>query len=348
MTFMRKQTFYKSIILILVISCVVAILMATAFGSVSIKVKDVAKVIISHIFHKPDMIAGMDEADIFIVWNIRLPRILLSCLVGAMLTLVGTGYQAVFKNPMADPYVMGTSSGAAFGATVATIFGATQFAFGFGLVSISAFVMALFTTFIVYQLAKVGSQISTTSILLAGIVMSSFLSAIISLLMILNQNSIVNVFTWTLGSFSGSKWETIQIFFIPMIAGMLALIFQSRELNAMVMGEEHAHSLGVDVERVKKRVLILSSLLAALGVSVSGIIGFVGLIVPHLFRMIVGPDHKILMPVSMLGGAIFMLICDTIARSIMPGMELPVGVITAVFGGPFFLFILRRSKHGTK
>lgn len=346
--FLRNPLFHKSIIIGLILINVVAILMATAFGSVSIQVGDVVKIILGKIFHRNGLLLAMDKADVFIVWHIRLPRILLSCMVGAALTTVGTAYQAVFKNPMADPYVMGTSSGAAFGVTVAVVLGLNQTVLGVGLVSFSAFVMALLTTYIVYHLAKVGTRISTTSILLAGIVMSSFLSAIISMLMILNQDNIANIFTWTLGSFSGAKWQDIYLFLVPILLCVLLLAFHSRELNAMVMGEENAHSMGVDVERVKKRVLLLSSLLAALVVSISGIIGFVGLIVPHLFRMLVGPNHKILMPISMLGGALFMLLCDTIARSAMPGMEIPVGVITAIFGGPFFLWILRRNKKGVQ
>jgi iron complex transport system permease protein len=345
MNFLKRKAYYRTVVVILAVACFVLILAATAFGSVSISITDVGSVIYAKIIRNREMINNMDKADVFIVWNIRLPRILLSCLVGGLLSVVGTAYQAVFKNPMADPYILGTSSGAAFGATVAIILGFQTCFLGVGAISLSAFAMALLTTFIVYRLSKVGNKISTTSLLLAGIVMSSFLSAIISMLMIFNQNNINSVFTWTLGSFSGAKWSDVKIVIIPVILGVVALFLHSRELNAMIMGDEHAHSLGVDVEKTKKRILILSSFLAAFAVAVSGIIGFVGLIVPHLFRLLVGPDHKILMPVSILGGAIFMLICDTIARSIIQGMELPVGIITAIFGGPFFLFLLRKSKR---
>ncbi|MTI68919.1 MAG: iron ABC transporter permease [Firmicutes bacterium] len=330
-------------IVILLISLFSLILISTTLGTVKIPIKNVLKIILYKLSIDID-ISNIKASDIFIVTNIRLPRIILASLVGAILSLVGTSYQAIFKNPMADPYVMGASSGAAFGATLAISLGIGSGLLGFGVTNLFAFIGAMITTVIVYNLAKVGSKISTTSILLAGIVMTAFLSSIISLMMIFNHEELGKIVTWTMGSFNGANWNQIILITIPVLIGLIVILSFSKEMNAFVLGEENAQSLGVNIELMKKTILVISSFLAACAVSVSGIIGFVGLIVPHLFRLIFGSNHKILLPVSVLGGAIFLLICDTLARTILDGIEIPVGIITSIFGGPFFLYLLKRSK----
>lgn len=342
---MKKVIKLKMLILILLL--IFSILISITFGAVKISLMDTVKIILSKIglFSSNLDLSNIKDSDFFIVLNVRLPRILLAGLVGAILSLVGSTYQAIFKNPMADPFVMGVSSGAAFGATIGLLLGFNTGIVGFGLVSILAFLGALLTTFIVYNLASIGNKINTLSILLAGIVMSSLLSAGISIMMIFNENELIKIVSWTMGSFNGASWSQIVVVFIPTIIGLIFLMSLSRELNLIVLGEEEAQTLGVNVERVKKLTLILSSVLAGLAVSVSGIIGFVGLIIPHLFRMIFSPDHRILLPVSIFGGATFLVICDTIARSLMTNMEIPVGIITSLFGGPFFLYLLKKSNR---
>ncbi len=343
MNLYRKM--YRTKIFILLLLLLFFILFSITLGDVKIPFTDTVKIILNKfgfLSSKIDM-GGIKKSNIFIVLNIRLPRILLACLVGSMLSLVGTSYQAIFKNPMADPFVMGVSSGAAFGATIGILLHFNKGIIGFGLTSILAFGGALLTTFIVYNLARVGSKISTTSILLAGIVMSSLLSSGISLMMIFNHDELAKIISWTLGSFNGANWTQIVVILIPAVVGTLFLTTFARELNAIVMGEEQAQNLGVNVERTKKVILITASFLAACAVSVSGIIGFVGLIVPHLFRLILGSDHRILLPVSVVGGAIFLVICDTLARTILNGIEIPVGIITSICGGPFFLYLLKRN-----
>ena len=337
---------YKTKIIILLLIFIFSVLFSITLGDVRIPFLDTARIIISeiNIFSFEINIDHIKKSHIFIVTNIRLPRILLASLVGAILSVVGTSYQAIFKNPMADPYVMGVSSGAAFGATIGIILGISKGILGFGLTSIMAFAGALLTTILVYNLARIGNKISTTSILLAGIVVSSILSAGISLMMIFNHDDLANIVSWTMGSFNGASWTQIAVILIPALIGTLFLSSFSRELNAIVLGEEQAQNLGVNVEFTKKIILITASFLAASAVSVSGIIGFVGLIVPHLFRLIFGADHRILLPVSVIGGAIFLLICDTLARTVLQGIEIPVGIITSVFGGPFFLYLLKRNK----
>lgn len=346
MSYLTKKKSYHFYILLLIILLFTLILVSTALGTIRIPVIDVAKIIGSKLKIIGDNIdiSHVKKSHIFIVLNVRLPRIILASLVGAMLALVGASYQAIFKNPMADPYIIGSSSGAAFGATLGIVLGIQTSILGFGIISLLAFVGALITTVIVYNLARIGNKISTTSILLAGIVMSSLLSSIVSLMMIFNHDELANIITWTMGSFNGANWTQIIVILIPTIIGTIFLTSLSREMNAISIGENNAQNLGVNVELIKKSILIISSFLAACAVSVSGIIGFVGLIIPHLFRLVFGSDHRILLPVSVIGGAIFLLICDTLARTVLNGVEIPVGIITSLFGGPFFLYLLKTSK----
>jgi len=344
---MLKKYGFK--IILLLITLFVCMIIAITLGAVRIPVGETINIIGSRIgilSSKIDL-SNIKESNIFIVLNIRLPRIILATLVGAILASVGASYQAIFKNPMADPFVMGVSSGAAFGATISIVLGLNQGMWGFGFTSITAFIGALSTTAIVYNLARIGHKISTTSILLAGIVMSSLLSSGISIMMIFNQDELANIVSWTMGSFNGANWNQITIIILPVFIGLIFLSSLSREMNAIVMGEEDAQNMGVNVELIKKLILVVASLLSALAVSVSGIIGFAGIIVPHLFRIIFGSDHKVLLPVSAIGGGIFLLVCDTLARTVIPGRELPVGVITSVIGGPFFLYLLKKSRSKT-
>lgn len=342
---MRKNNNRIKILILLVI-LVFLMLFSITLGSVKIPLNETVRIALSKIRYLDSIIdiSNVKESNIFIVLSIRLPRILLATLVGSVLAVVGSSYQAIFKNPMADPYVMGVSSGAAFGATVGILLKLNVGLLGFGATSILAFAGALITTFIVYNLARIGNKISTTSILLAGIVMNAILSSGISIMMIFNHDELARIVNWTMGSFNSASWEQIGVIIIPIALGLVFLISLSREMNAIVLGEEDAQNIGVNVERVKKVILITASLLAACVVSVSGIIGFVGIIVPHLFRIIFGSDHKVILPVSAIGGGIFLLVSDTLARTIVPGVEIPVGVITSLFGGPFFLYLLKKSK----
>lgn len=333
----------KTIVVIMIAALFITGLFSLTQGSVKIPVSNIVRVIMM------EMGYGVDDtvkpAHIFIVTNVRLPRIIISSIVGGILAIIGVAFQAIFKNPMADPYVMGISSGAAFGATLGIVFGwGVNFA-GQGMISGMAFVGAVSTVFIVYNMAKFGAKVSTTGILLAGIVMNAFLSSWISLIMILYHNDIDKIVTWTMGSFNAASWDQVRMIIMPAILGILFLISQTNALNALVLGEDEAQNLGVDVQSLKKRTLIIASFLAAFAVSVSGIIGFVGLIIPHLFRMIFGANHKVLIPTAFIGGALFLMGCDTLARSIVPNMEIPVGIITSIFGGPFFFYLLHKNKR---
>lgn len=279
-----------------------------------------------------------------IVRQLRPPRVLLAVLVGASLALSGAVMQGFFQNPMADPYIVGVSSGAALGATAALAFSIDLWVAGIHAASLFAFAGALAVTFLVYGIARRGGRVPTTLLLLTGVAVGSLAAALTSLLMLTTRTDLHRILFWLLGSFSSRRWEHVHMVWPWALAGAVTLQFFARDLNVLLQGEENAQFLGVDVERVKRILLVVTALLTAAAVSVSGIIGFVGLVVPHAMRMIVGPDHRRLLPASVLGGAILMVAADMVARTIIAPAELPVGVITALLGCPYFLYLLGRRR----
>lgn len=291
----------------------------------------------------PDIIAalfgGGNETTKTIIFSLRLPRIVEAGLVGAGLSVVGTFFQGLLRNPLADPYILGVSSGAAFGATLAIVFGLSLWGTG-----LTAFITALITIYVVYLIAQSGAKVSMSSMLLAGIALSAFLSAIISLLMLLNHEQMTRIIFWTMGSFSLIFWDKVCFSAPFILTGSLILYFFARDLNVLISGEETAEHLGINTEKVKQIILAVGSLITAAAVSTTGIIGFVGLIVPHISRLLVGPDNRILVPFSALTGAVFLICTDTLARTILSPAEIPAGIITATLGGPFFLYLLLKSK----
>lgn len=321
-------------------------LMASVLGAASISVMDSFKIILSHIpfiGNKIDL-TEIPDGHVTIISNIRLPRILLSFLVGYGLSVVGTAFQGMLKNPMADPFIIGTSSGAALGAAIAILLKLNTAFLGIGFVAIFAFTGALMATFLVYNLARIKTKVPVTTLLLAGIATGQFFTAIMSFIMVISSKDITSIVFWTMGSFASRGWTHVQIAFFPIILGSIVLFIFAKDLNLLLMGEESAENMGVEVEKTKKIILITSAFITAFAVSVSGIIGFVGLIIPHITRMIVSPDHRILMPASGFLGGIFLIIVDTFARTIIAPTEVPVGIITALAGGPFFIYLLRTTK----
>jgi iron complex transport system permease protein len=276
-------------------------------------------------------------ADELILFEIRLPRIILAVLVGGALATAGTVFQGLFRNPMADPYVIGISAGAALGATIAHICHLS--------VPLMAFTWGLGTTLLVYQLARVGSKTAGTVLLLAGIVVGAFMSAINSFLMVMNREEISQITIWLMGGLSSRSWSHVHGALIYFLLGFGLVAFFARDLNVMSLGEDRAYELGIELEQVQRILVAGASLLTAAAVSVSGIIGFVGLIVPHTVRLFIGPDHRWLLPASCLGGGLFLLIADTLARTLLDPMELPVGIITSMAGAPFFLHLLLKKKQ---
>lgn len=279
-----------------------------------------------------------------IMLNIRLPRVILSAVIGMGLSVVGAAFQGMFKNPMADPYVIGVSSGAALGASIAITIGGVFLAGPFPSVQLMAFLGAILTVVCVYEIAKVGTKIPAVTLLLAGVAISAMASAMISILMIFNRDQADSIIFWTMGSVAAARWGQI-LYLLPVVGmGTLIILFYARDLNLMMAGDDTAHNLGVDIEKTKKVLLVVSSLMIAFIVSSSGIIGFVGLIVPHGIRLLLGPDHRVLIPFSAIGGAVFMIVSDTLARTVLAPMEIPVGAVTALFGAPYFIYLLRRTK----
>jgi len=278
-----------------------------------------------------------------IIMDLRLPRVLGGILVGAALSTAGVVFQGVFRNPLADPYIIGISSGAALGAALAIVLHLGFTFLGFTPVSLLAFAVALITVFLVYNLARTGSRTSTVTLLLSGLAVSIFLSAIISILQVIAGWDLHKLIFWLMGGFSYITWGEIDsIAFMAAVSATVIYLF-ARDLNILSLGEEEAGHLGVNVERVKRILIIFASLITAAAVSVSGLIGFVGLIVPHIGRIIVGPDHRILLPTSLLTGAIFLTLSDLASRVIFSPLDLPVGIITALCGGPFFIYLLRKK-----
>ena len=325
--------------------CLLLIYVCTVIGAASVSLGEVNRILLHEIFHIPVDMDGISEGSVVIIRNVRLPRVLLGFLTGAALAVCGASYQGIFKNPMADPYILGISSGAALGASLGIVLNLSGSLAGMSGTTLLAFVGALLTVILVYSISRTGKRVPISSLLLSGIAVSQTLSAFLSLIMLFNQQSMDQILFWTMGSLNGKGWEQILVILPYVVVGIVLLLISARELDIMLMGEETAVQLGVSVEFVKKKVMIVSSLVTAAVVSATGIIGFVGLLVPHVVRLFTGPRHRVLMPVSLLFGGTFLILCDTVARSAI-AQEIPVGIITAACGGPFFLYLLRKSRRG--
>lgn len=280
-----------------------------------------------------------------IVLNLNLPRVIVAIFVGAGLAVSGAVMQAVFRNPMASPYILGLSNGAALGAAVGMLF-TIPFIPAIITTPLLAFVFCFGTMMLVYSISKVGGSTQTETLLLSGVAVSALLSAFVSLLTFMSGDKMEGIVFWTMGSLSKASIENLS-FVIPVISmGIFLMIGASRELNAMMLGDAHAMDLGVDVRRVRLALLLCATLVTAAAVSFVGVIGFVGLVIPHIVRLLVGPDNRVLMPLCILAGACYLIICDYIAHSLAPVVGVvPIGIITAMIGGPYFLYLIRRRKH---
>lgn len=320
-----------------ILACLAIMYVCTVTGIASIPFRDANRILLHEFLHLDVDMEGITDGSITIIRSVRLPRVVLGFLAGASLAVCGAGFQGIFKNPMADPFVLGVSSGAALGAAIGIVlhFGTT----------LLAFVGAFLTITLVYNISKIGKKVPVATLLLSGIAVSQTLSATMSIIMILNKQSMDQIMFWTMGSLNGKGWGQIITVLPYSLLGIALLLTTCRELDIMLTGEETAIQLGVNVESLKKRVLFASTVITAAVISVTGIIGFVGLVVPHVVRIITGPKHRVLMPLSLLFGGTFLIICDTAARS-MAVWEIPVGIITSLCGGPFFIYLLRRMKRG--
>jgi iron complex transport system permease protein len=322
-----------------------AILLAAAVGTAHISLLHVVEILLDQV-PGVHLVHTWSDTDQIILLQVRLPRVLGAALVGAALATSGTLFQALLRNPLADPLLLGTSSGAALGATVAFLLPIEALWLGFGLVAVLAFGGALVAVALVYGLATRRGQTPVVNLLLAGVAVSALLSAGQTLLITLNPQVtryIVSLYLWLAGGVSVSGWNQVGIVALLVILGITGAIYLAPTLDAFALGEEMASYLGVQVERRKLLIIGIAALLVAAAVSISGLVGFVGLLAPHACRIILGPRHRMLVPAAALAGAAFVVITDLLARTLAAPTELPLGVLTALVGGPFFLYLLRQA-----
>lgn len=325
-----------------------AIVAAIALGAVPVPAAAVVGVIARQL-GVPGIEVGWTAAQEAIVWQVRLPRVLAGALVGAALATSGTLFQGLFRNPMADPFVLGISSGAGLGATLALMLpaGSPLSGLGFALLPLSAFAGALGAALLVYSVARRGNALPVTDLLLTGFAVAALLGAGTTLLLVLNDRLLLRlraIFAWLAGGISVAGWAPLAPAAVLVATGLLLALLLGRWLDAFLLGEEGAAHVGVPVERAKALTVGVAALLTASAVTLSGLVGFVGLLVPHALRLVIGPSHRALLPAAALGGAAFLVLADLLARTVIAPSEIPVGVLTAVVGGPAFLILLKRSR----
>jgi iron complex transport system permease protein len=321
---------------------VVALFLSVAVGSVFIPPATLASLFAQRLGAQPADAALTPLATI--VFRLRLPRTVLIALVGAALAGSGAGYQGLFRNPLADPYLIGVASGAGLGAIIAISLGWPYTTIGMLAVPLAAFLFALLTVGVVYELARVGRTLPVTNMILAGVAISSFATAMTSFLMINATGELRRALVWLLGGASSSGWQPVLAILPYIVVGLGLLLMMGHALNVLQFGDEQAQQLGLPVERIRRIIIAAASLSTAAAISFAGIISFVGLIVPHLVRLLWGGDYRRLLPLSMIVGAGLLLLADVLARVVMAPAEIPVGIITALAGAPFFLWVLRRTK----
>lgn len=338
---------FTASMIILIVTAVTSVILACSIGRIEIPFSVVLKCLASGVGLIHD--ETLDLMQKAIIFDVRLSRVCLSAMVGLALAVSGAAFQGILRNPLADPFTIGVSAGGAFGAALIIFLGlGSKTAWGLGLAPLAALVGALSALAAVISLARVDGILRRDTMVLAGIVVATFLGALVSLLKSLDEESVASIVFWVMGSFQGRGWSHAIFAFPYLVAGLILVVIYSREIDLMSLGDFPARQLGVDTNKARAMVLIGASLLTAAAVSVSGVIGFVGLVAPHLVRMSVGPNHLRLFVLAGLLGMIAMIWSDVAARIILPeGEELPVGVITALIGGPFFCVLLKGAKTGT-
>lgn len=331
---------------VLIAALLGSLVLGVAIGSVGIP----PNVVVGMVAHHLGLATGPSAwpaSDEIILFQLRLPRVVGAALVGAALAVAGTLFQGLFRNPLADPYVVGASGGASLGAVLGSMLSLPFLFLGFGIVPMAAFAGALGAMALVYQLARVGGRAPVVPLLLAGFAVSTALSYVVSLILIVNDRfgiQIVRLYAWLLGGISVSTWSQLAVVGPLIVLTAIASLGLAPSLNAMGLGEDAAEHLGVSSERVRRLTILAGALLTAAAVTIGGVIGFVGLVVPHVVRLLSGPDNRTLLPASALAGAAFLVVADALARTVLAPAELPVGILTAFLGGPYFIFLLRQSQ----
>jgi cobalamin transport system permease protein len=350
-SYFRRTSRWKLNVILLIIALFLTVIVSLNIGYAQISFGNILAILGKQIpflngFIDSSLIIPKDAA---IILQIRLPRIIAGVIVGSALAASGVVYQGVFKNPMADSYILGVSAGAAVGASFSILFGVGFSFLGLRFVQIAAFLGALFAIFLVYNISRVGTRVPLATLLLCGIAVNFFLYSIVALMEVIAGDELHAIVFWLMGGFSNVLWSDIWAVLPFILFGIAVSFLYARDLNLLALGEDTAQHLGVRVERVKQVLLILASMVTGAAVSLSGLVGFVGLMVPHITRLVIGPDHRILLPASTIVGAIFLVICDAIARVIATPfastLELPVGIITMLAGAPFFIILFRKKKQ---
>ena len=329
----RPHRYLAGRTLLLLILVLMSVLLAVGLGSVNISPTETLRAVWHGI--SGQTLSGNET----IVWQLRFPRVALGLLVGASLALCGGAYQGVFRNPLADPYLMGVASGAGLGATAAVVLG-----WNAALVPVAAMAGALLSVSLSLSLARAGRSLPPIRLILSGVVVGSVMTAFSTYLLLLTEDRVRQVFSFTLGNLAFGGWSQVLVVLPYALVGGVCLLLLARALNMLQLGDLTARSLGLPVERLRLLIIVAASLVTAAAVSYAGIIGFVGLVTPHLVRRLWGPDYRVLLPVSALAGGGMLVLSDLLARTLTRPTELPVGVVTTLLGGPFFLYLLRQSR----
>ncbi|MBS4956250.1 MAG: iron ABC transporter permease [Clostridium sp.] len=343
---LKEVPIYIGTSVILLIILFLSIGFAVTMGSVDISIKEVYEVILYKLFNIGDSTIGTGAvADV--VWLIRMPRIVLAIAVGAGLSVVGIVMQAIVKNPLADPYILGVSSGASLGATLAVVLGIGS-VFGSNSLGVMGFIGAFGVSILVLMISNIGGRSNSIKLLLAGMALSSVCSSFSSFLVYISDDSqkLKTITFWLMGSLAGAKWNEIVIILPVIILGTIFFITQYRTLNLMLLGDEVSITLGTDLHKFRIIYLLITSLMIGLLVYVSGMIGFVGLIIPHIVRIIFGTDHKKIIPITALLGSIILIWADVISRSLIKGTEIPIGIVISIIGAPLFVWLMIKKNYG--
>jgi len=321
-----------------------AVLLSIALGAVRIPIGTMVRIFSDNLFRRTVGAAGQDAIETILL-AVRLPHTILVLLTGAALASSGAAYQGLFRNPLSDPYLIGVASGAGLGAVAMMSLQGMHSLLGYYLIPLGAFTGAILTVVLVYQLAHVNGMVPLTTLILAGVAFGSFASALTSFLMLRDDGAVYRAIAFLMGGSPIAGWQPVLAVLPFMMFGIGALLLSGHILNLLQFGEEEARQMGLDVDRAKIFVIVAASMTTAVAVAFSGVIGYIGLIVPHIIRLVWGPDYKRLIPLSILGGAITLLLSDVLARVLIAPSTIPVGIVTALAGTPFFLYILRRAKR---
>jgi iron complex transport system permease protein len=347
---LRRVSNWKLYLVLMTFVLVIVFVLALNLGFAHIPFVDILKILVKQVPGIGNLVdsSNIPQISEVIIVQIRLPRVICGALVGAALATAGVIYQGIFRNPMADPYTIGASTGATLGAALVIVLGVGVSIFGVNTLPILAFIGSISTVLLVYNISKVGSRVPITTLLLTGIAISLFQNAIVTFLKVIAEERLLHgLVFWIIGTLAPTEnWSFVWAILPFILIGIAVSYLFSRDLNILALGEDQAQHLGVEIEKVKWILLISGALMTAAAVSISGLIVFVGLVIPHLTRVVIGPDHRVLLPTSAIVGASFLMICDAVARVIMGSGEAPVGIITALSGAPFFIYLLRRRKRG--